>query len=401
VQSKTIIDLLRNDEVVKFIGLHINDDVKLLALEAHKHQNMDIKAISTLILLYQKAKLKLPEHYKNRAALAPKCYEQCTSEMVAKYKANIMDIKAKKIVNITGGLGIDDWAMSEYALQIDSCEIDSDIHDLAIFNNKKNNILNITRHLIDGIEYVKNLTKTDLIYADPDRRPAAAKVFKLEDSLPNILSNIDLLLSKADQVWLKISPMADITYLEKSISSIKKIYIIAWLGEVKEILVCCNSSDNLKKTLAAVNIGSEAISIFESNGGINSVAYGNSGNYLYEPNKAIIKAGLTAHYGSKIGLKMISVNSHFFISDFLVEGFYGRTFDIIERLEYKPKLIKVYLEKNAIRQANITTRNFRETPELLKKRFKIKDGGAITLCFSIDSEGKSWLFHCKQRINKD
>ena len=50
----------------------------------------------------------------------------------------------------------------------------------------------------------------------------------------------------------------------------------------------------------------------------------------------------------------------------LLPDFDGRRFEIIERLAYKPKIIKTYFETNGIKQANITTRNFRETPKILK-----------------------------------
>lgn len=396
MQSKTIINLLGNEAVIKFIGLHIKDDVNKLALDAKKYPDMDIKAISTLISLYKKAELKLPEHYKIRAALNPKSYEQSTSEAVAKFKAEIMGIENKKIINITGGIGIDDWAMAKYTLKIDSCDVEVEIHEMAMFNNTLFKNTNIERHLIDGIAFINNSKKTDIIYADPDRRPGHGRVFRLEDSQPDILSNMPMLLDKADKVWLKISPMADITYLKKSIPSIKEIYIISWLGEVKEILLCCDKNENALKKTVAVDIGSQKTGVYEKQSNPLSVSFGNNGNYLYEPNKSIIKAGLSSEYSSFLGLKMLSINSHFYISDKLLRDFDGRRFKIIERLAYKPKIIKTYFETNGIKQANITTRNFRETPETLKKRFGLKDGGFTTLCFSIDNEGNSWLFHCQQ-----
>jgi hypothetical protein len=396
MQSKTIINLLGNEDVIKFIGLHIKDDVNKLALDAKKYPEIDIKAISTLISLYKKAALKLPEHYKIRAALNPKSYEQSTSEAVAKFKAEIMGLENKKIINITGGIGIDDWAMAKYALKIDSCDMDAEIHEMAVFNNTLFKNEKIERHLIDGITFVNSSKKADAVYADPDRRPGHGRVFRLEDSQPDILSNMEMLLDKADKVWLKISPMADITYLKKSIPSIKEIYVISWMGEVKEILLCCDKNENALKKLVAVNIGSQKTSTFEKECNPKPASFGNAGNYLYEPNKSIIKAGLSSEYSSFLGLKMLSIHSHFFISDNLLPDFDGRRFEIIERLAYKPKIIKTYFETNGIKQANITTRNFRETPENLKKRFGLKDGGTTTLCFSIDNEGNNWLFHCQQ-----
>jgi hypothetical protein len=399
VQIKTILDLLGNEISRQFIGEHLKDDVKKLALDAGKYINMDIKAIAGLISLYQKAEIKLPEHYKKLAALTPKSYEQSTSEAVAKFKASLLKLEEKHVVNITGGLGIDDWAMSEYASKIDSCEIDSEIHQLAEFNLHLFRKTNIVRHFVDGIDYLKSIDSTDIIYADPDRRPDAAKVFRLEDSEPNILNNISDLLNKAKQVWIKISPMADLTYLINALPDVKQIYVIAHLGEVKELLVCCEKTNISSKTPAipqvdAVNIGNHTADIFAGRNPQGQPSYSNSGNFLYEPNKAIIKAGLSKDYCEFINANMLAANSHLFVSDHKIENVFGRTFIIKERIAYKPKLIKAFFNTNSIKKANVTIRNFRETTAQLRERFKLNDGGEDYLFFTTDQDQNAWMFHC-------
>ena len=396
MQSKTIIDLLSNETFRKFIGLHLKEDVKKLALNAKKYTGIDIKAASALISLYQKAELKLPEHYKALAALNNKSYEQSTSEAVAKYKAQIMQIENKCIINITGGLGIDDWAMANYALKIDSCETDVVIHNVGVYNSNLFNNTNITRHFIDGIAFVKNYDPVNIIYADPDRRPNSGRMFRLEDSEPDVLSNMPLLLGKASEVWIKISPMADISYLQRSFPSLNKLYVIAWLGEVKEILICCTKIKTDEIKTVAVNITPKQIYTYEKPKIVILPRYNNFGKYLYEPNRAIIKAGLSAEYSQTTGLPMLSSKSNFFISDKRYIPFQGRAFEIIERIHYKPRFIETYLKTQKIVQANITIRNFRETTEQLRKRFGLKDGGNDYLCFTTDTAGESWLFHCKQ-----
>jgi hypothetical protein len=393
VQSKTIIDLLNNESAIHFIAEHIHDDVKKLAINAHKYKDLDIKTISSLILLYQKAVLKLPEHYKKLAALNSKSYEQCTSEGIAQLKAKLMNLGQKHLINITGGIGIDDWAMSSFAKRIDSCDIDSEIHELAQFNLNLFSMNNVKRHLVDGIAFIKNSEKVDCIYADPDRRPRANRVFRLEDSEPDILGNIDLLLEKSEELWIKISPMADITDLEKKLPSIQKIYVLAWHGEVKELLISCTKANEGIKKLCAINQINGQLELFEKIFNPFTNDFGHSGNYLYEPNRAIIKAGLSAEYCAYLKVKMLSLQSHFFVSDQLISPFFGRTFQMVKCMPYKPKFIIKYLEINYINKANISCRNFRETPEQLKVRFKLKDGGENYLFFTTDHEKKTWFYH--------
>lgn len=401
MQSKTIIDLLNNEKTNHFIGEHINDDIKILALSGDRYPKIDIKAVSGIISLYQKAILKLPEHYKKRAAFNAKSYEQCTSEIVALFKSSIMDISGKSIINISGGIGIDDWAMAQTAEKIDSCDLDEEVHMMANYNIGLFGHHNIERHLIDGIKFIEDNSKTDIIYADPDRRPASKKVFRLEDCEPDILSHLNILIEKSDKLWLKISPMADISYIQKSLPTISKLYVIALMGEVKEILVCCEGKASVTKEerleeVYAVNIGINKTHIFKKRENAAPPGYSNAGKYLYEPNKSIIKAGLSADYAEYLKIEMLDSNSHFLISDQHMFDFQGRTFQIIIKILYKPKLIKEYLETESISKVNIITRNFRETTDDLWKRFKLKVGGDVYLCFTTDSQNQCWMYHCKQ-----
>lgn len=394
MQSKTIIDLLSNETCRQFIGEHIKDDVKKLVLGAHRYANIDVKALASLILLYRKAELKLPEHYMAMAALNDKSYEQATSEAVALYKAGIMGLQNKTVINLTGGLGVDDWAMVKYASRIDSCETDEDIHNMAVYNIGLFGNYKIKRHLTDGIGFINECEKADIIYADPDRRSGAGKKFRIEDSVPDILPLMDLMLNKAHEVWIKLSPMADITYVEKLFPSLKKIYVIAWLGEVKEILINCAGSGSQEIKKVAVNIGSNEIFCFEKQKNNQVPNYENEGKYLFEPNRAIIKAGLSSEYALFSNVSMLSPQSNFFISDLLPANFQGRKFEVIKQLPYKPRIIKEYLKSQKIIQANITIRNFRETAEMLRTRFRLNDGGNHTLCFTTDKAGIGWLYHC-------
>ncbi|MCC6720657.1 MAG: hypothetical protein IT243_00530 [Bacteroidia bacterium] len=395
MQNNTIINLLRNDEISKFIGLHINDDAKMLAFDAKKNKDIDLKSVASLISLYQKAKKKLPEHYNVKAALNKKGFEQCTSEMVAIAKSKIINTANKNIINITGGLGVDDWAFSKNANQIISCDIDEEVNSLAKYNLELFEIKNVKRLLTDGIEYIDNIEKTDIIYADPDRRTTFNKAFRLEDCKPDVLNNINILLKKSDELWIKVSPIADISYLIRKVPQICKIYVIALYGEIKEILICCSKKIIKNHKITAINIEDDNIYEFSESEDLCMPTYNNDGKYLYDPCKSISKASLAINYARRLQLNLISDKSNLYISDSLVENFQGKKFEIISKQLYKPDLIKKYLRANKISMANITSRNFFEKAEDLWKRYKLKTGGNDFLYFTTDYENLKWMYHCK------
>ncbi len=394
MQSKTIINLLNNENSRHFIGEHIKDSITELALSASKYPEIDIKAASQLISLYQKAKIKLPEHYKLMAALNKKSYEQCTSERVAEYKSRFMKVEGKEIVNLSGGLGVDDLAFARFASKVESCELDEDIHALASFNKDLYGYTHYQRFFTDGIEFIKQHKPVDIIYVDPDRRPNASRVFKLEDCEPDILSHLNLLMEKGSEVWIKLSPMADITYLERILPNMTKIAVIGWQEEVKEILVCCTKYLSVMRVERyAIRLTPKSDQIFKQGDTANSAIFDNEGNYLYEPDNTIIKAGLSEEYAEFLGLSPLGPQTHFYISDKLIDEFQGRVFKVMHRLSYKPKLITEYLKRNGIDRADITVRNFRETSSELSARFKIKQTGGNCLCFANDHQKQAWMYH--------
>lgn len=394
MQSKTIIYFLSNEINRQFIGQHINDDTGTLVLEGKKHDGIDLKTAAALILIYRKAQIKLPVHYQNFAALNKKSFEQSTSEAVALHKLNLIKPQNKSFLNLCGGLGVDDWAFSKVAKSVDSCDIDPEVHDLATYNLNALDIPNVNRHLIDGLQFLNAKRKFDIIYADPDRRPGAAKVFKLEDALPDVVTNMDLILSHCEAFWIKVSPMADLTYLRKTLANLHKIIVISWMGDVREILLMCKSEIIAEPEVIALNADTKVGQMYTGRITYSSPEVGVDGLFLYEPDKAIIKANLSKDYCSYCGMNMPDVSSHIFLSDQPHPDFMGRKFKIVKRFTYKPREIADYLERQKIKKANITVRNFRETPELLKKRFKLNDGGDDYLIFTTGPQKQQWMFHC-------
>ena len=95
--------------------------------------------------------------------------------------------------------------------------------------------------------------------------------------------------------------------------------------------------------------------------------------YLYEPNASLMKAGCFSVLSERYGARMLSKNSHLFVSMEPIEDFPGRSFCIIAISSFNKKELKRHL--SGITKANIATRNFPLSVAELRKRLKLKDGG--------------------------
>ena len=113
--------------------------------------------------------------------------------------------------------------------------------------------------------------------------------------------------------------------------------------------------------------------------------------YLYEPNAAILKSGSFEYVGSYYNLNKIHSNSHLYTSVKLI-SFPGRVFKILTILDYTKKSFK----KTAISKANISTRNFPDSVEKIRKKLNLKDGGNSYLFFTTDKDQKLIVLNCTQ-----
>ena len=236
-----------------------------------------------------------------------------------------------------------------------------------------------------------------LIFIDPARRDDAGnKVVSLKDCTPDVTVLQEEMLSKADYVIIKLSPMLDWHRAVSELNCVQEVHIISVNNECKELLL----------VLSARNMGGmEASSADGAAGEVKHV--GNlriycindiqsfvcdememeessvriaqpvleEMQYLYEPNASLMKAGCFSVLSERYGARMLSKNSHLFVSRDLIAAFPGRSFRIIAISSFNKKELKRHL--SGITKANIATRNFPLSVAELRKRLKLKDGGEI------------------------
>ena len=242
----------------------------------------------------------------------------------------------------------------------------------------------------------QSLLKTNLglklIFIDPARRDDAGnKVVSLKDCTPDVTLLQEEMLSKADYVIIKLSPMLDWHRAVSELNCVQEVHIISVINECKELLL----------VLSARNMGGmEALSAdgeVKHSGNLRIYCVNDAQSfvcdeldiesssvriappvleemqYLYEPNASLMKAGCFGVLSGRYDARMLSKNSHLFVSQAPIEAFPGRSFRIIAISSFNKKELKRHL--SGITKANIATRNFPLSVAELRKRLKLKDGG--------------------------
>lgn len=341
------------------------------------------------------AEKKLPTWFEAREIYYPPKLnlEQTSSEITAQYKASL--IQGDRLIDLTGGFGIDDHFFAESFKEVVYCELNKELAEIAEHNFSKLGKSNIKVIPGDGLKTLENSDKCfDVIYADPARRNnQGGKVFKLADCLPNIPVNFDLLFNKTNRILIKTSPLLDITAGLAELRYVSGIHIVAVNNEVKELLWFMEKGFSGSVQIKTINFNRNQPEIFS--GSIDDkpeISFSLPKKYLFEPNAAIMKSGLFNLLAEKTGTSKLHRDSHLYTSE-ETKKFPGRVFRMFDIKDFKPSLLKKEFKGT---KANITTRNFPESVSNLRKLLKIKDGGDRYLFFTTNKEDKKVILDCRK-----
>lgn len=227
----------------------------------------------------------------------------------------------------------------------------------------------------------QSLLKTNLglklIFIDPARRDDAGnKVVSLKDCTPDVTLLQEEMLSKADYVIIKLSPMLDWHRAVSELNCVQEVHIISVNNECKELLLVLSARNMGNLRIYCVN-DAQSFVCDELDMESSSVKIAPSTleemQYLYEPNASLMKAGCFGVLSGRYDARMLSKNSHLFVSREPIAVFPGRSFRIIAVSSFNKKELKRHL--SGITKANIAIRNFPLSVAELRKRLKLKDGG--------------------------
>lgn len=335
-------------------------------------------------------------------------------QILTESKENVNEIKEEPhegdfseetgFVDLTGGFGVD-FSYIASRLGVKSMYVERQAHlcEAAKENFERLGLKNVSVKNGDGIEVLhsfaskkddaasdslgitedqsQSLLKTNLglklIFIDPARRDDAGnKVVSLKDCTPDVTLLQEEMLSKADYVIIKLSPMLDWHRAVSELNCVKEVHIISVNNECKELLLVLSARNMGNLRIYCVN-DAQSFVCEESDMESSSVKIApftlEEMQYLYEPNASLMKAGCFSVLSERYDARMLSKNSHLFVSQAPIEAFPGRSFRIIAISSFNKKELKRHL--SGITKANIATRNFPLSVAELRKRLKLKDGG--------------------------
>jgi len=380
--------------VQDFINQNISANITQLALQKNPFPEANWTLILQQIAAKQKAATKLPSWFQTPNIYYPSkvSVEQTSSEKTARYKSDL--ITGKSLLDLSGGFGVDDFYFAKRFQNVTHCEIDTDLSEIVKHNFEQLGVSNIRCVSGNSEAILENLnTSFDWLYVDPSRRnETKGKVFMLKDCLPNVPEQLDFYFRFTSNIMIKTAPILDITAGLSELRNVKAIHIVALENEVKELLWLIEKDWIGCPKITAVNLSKDTTATFTFEW--NSVAlaeYSEPKTYLYEPNAAIMKSGGFDWISAQFKLNKLHPHSHLYTAETLIE-FPGRVFTIDQIIPYN----KTEMKRLANQKANITVRNFPDTVENIRKKWKIKDGGNCYSFFTTDVNNHKIVLLCSK-----
>ena len=387
-----------NKATKDFIREHADADVRQLALQAKKNPEVDLTYALEQIAGRQKAKMKLPSWAKIDGMVYPPhiSMEQCSSELTAKYKAEIVPC-GNYFVDLTGGFGVDFSFIAKtfkHAVYVERqehlCAITSENFRLLGLDNAE--VVNA-----DGIEYLHQMDHADLVFIDPARRDDhGGRTYGIADCTPNVLEVMDELMQKTDMLLLKLSPMLDWRKAVRDLGGASEVHIVSVDNECKELLIMVRHDVQQIKVVCVNLLSNGERDVFEFDDTESTPMHQkiSSKTYLFEPNASIMKAGCFDEIQARFPVAQLDNNSHLFVSDHEIPDFPGRRFKIEHVTSMNKRELKEALA--GIDRANIAVRNFPVSVAELRKKLKLKDGGDVFIFATTVAKEGHQLFICRK-----
>lgn len=306
-----------------------------------------------------------------RMYFTPDALEQATRPRVAAHRAaRLAAARPSSVVDLGCGLGGDLLAFARAGLTAAGVDLDPVRVEVARAN--------LAAFGLAGAVQVADATTLDLdafgaVYADPARRGSRGRVFDAEGWTPP-WSFVTGLFRRPSVV--KVAPGIPHELLADGVEA-------EWVsesGDVKEAALWSSYLATCRRRATVVAEGGLATLTDEDDpydGGERPVRA--LGRFLYEPDGAVIRAGLVTAVAAGVGGGLLDEHIAWVTADGAFRTPFARGFEVLEEVPYREKQLKAALRERGIGRLTIKKRGVAVVPEQLRRRLDLHGDAEATL----------------------
>ncbi len=306
--------------------------------------------------------------------------QQASSRAVAVYRARCFN-RYQCVGDLGCGIGADMLALAEIVPVVIAVEIDPVRARLAELNAAACGLAH--RVQILRADWTTLSLDIEAAFADPARRVDGRRVFRLEDIVPP-LSTLLALQMRIPDIAVKVAPGID----HADIPPDAEVEFISERGEMKEALLRFGALRSGAQTRATLLPGGHQL---DSQAPIAEIAEQEPDGYLYEPDPAILRAGLVRHLATQLGAAQLDADIAYLTSSVLSATPFAHVWQVLRHGRFNLKTLNRWLRELGAGSLVVKKRGSPVDPEEFRRRLKTTPGGPALTVFLTHVRGQPWM----------
>ncbi|MGA9747378.1 MAG: class I SAM-dependent methyltransferase, partial [Nocardioides sp.] len=335
----------------------------------------------TQVELRRRAVAKLGATLAGRMYFTPDGLEQATRLRVAEHRAaRIAIAEPTSVLDLGCGIGGDLVALARAGLT--AAGIDRDPLRVEVAR------ANLAALGLEGAVQVAAAEDVDtsgfgLVFADPARRTGAGRVFDAEGWSPPWSYVAQLLTRPA---CVKVAPGIPHDLVPDGVEA----EFVSDEGGVKEAALWSPALATARRRATVIRGGGLATLTEDDDPGEQGLR--GVGRYLYEPDGAVIRAGLVTAVAAGVDGGLLDSHIAYVTSDAAFTTPFARSYEVLAELPFKEKALRAALRERGIGTVTIKKRGVDVVPEELRKRLALVGDDEATLVMTrVAGEGTTLL----------
>jgi SAM-dependent methyltransferase len=310
----------------------------------------------------------------------PDGLEQATRLSVSTHRAaRLSAFEARTVVDLGCGIGGDLIAFARAG--ITAAGVDLDPVRVAVAS------ANLAALGLPGAVGVADAMDTDIrpfavAFADPARRTGRGRTFSLDAWTPPWSFVTQLL---AGDACVKTAPGIPHDAVPAGVEA-------EWVsdhGEVKEAALWGGRLATAARRATVIRDGGLATLTDEDDAGAGVVPLG---RFLYEPDGAVIRAGLVTAVAAGVGGGLLDPHLAYVSAEASFRTPFARSYEVLETLPHREKQLRAALRERGIGRLTIKKRGFDVVPDQLRKRLALQGDNEATIVLTrVAGEGTCLL----------
>lgn len=336
------------------------------ALRKAGHSPALVSAVLTQSRLRTKAEGKFGEFARQMIFTQAGLEQSTRLPVAARHAERYLKAGIKHVADLGCGLGADSMALASLDIRVTAVEQDETTAACATMNL----IPFPNASVVHADATTLSLEGIDGVWLDPARRTTSTsgtrRIWDPEDFSPP-LSFVESLAKSGRSVGVKMGPGIP----HDSVPAGCEAQWVSVGGDVTEVALWFNAVRRPGVRRAALLLGAQGaaeITSEEDFDGGPVAPVGPVEGYLYEPDGAVIRAGLVADVALQLDGHLVDEHIAYICAASLRDTPFARAYRILEVMPYNVKALKSWVKDNAIGVLDIKKRGTSVTPEELRKQ---------------------------------